>query len=159
MHEIQAPSKYCAGQRPWIFLAGSIDQGKAEAWQKNIVARFSALAGTILNPRRDDWDNSWVQQADTDPFRQQVLWELSAQEDVDAVLMYFAPDSLAPITLLELGLLAQSTKLFVGCPVRFYRRGNVELVCRRYDIPMAETLEDLADTVLRTITRAREGSQ
>lgn len=63
--------------------------------------------------------------------------------------MYFAPSTRAPITLLELGLFAQSGKLLVCCPEGYWRRGNVEVVCARYGIPMVADLAAL-------ITEARE---
>jgi hypothetical protein len=41
-----------------------------------------------------------------------------------------------------LGLHATSKKLYVVCPDGFYRRGNVEMVCSTYDIPLFNTLEE-----------------
>ena len=160
MQQILAPFPYSHAQRPWIFLAGSIDQGNARNWQKEITTLLCKSAGTLLNPRRDDWNDTWVQDADTDPFRAQVLWELDAQESADIVLMYFSAESFAPITLLELGLLSQSGKLVVGCPHVFYRQGNVDMVCRRHHIPFVRTLEELASKVLKMAAQARrEGEE
>jgi len=68
---------------------------------------------------------------------------LDAQERATLILMYFAPTTKAPITLLELGLGARSGKLIVCCPEGYWRRGNVEIVCARYGIPMAKDLEAL----------------
>lgn len=50
--------------------------------------------------------------------------------------MYFAPTTRAPITLLELGLFAQSGRLVVCCPDGFWRKGNVEVVSARYGVPL-----------------------
>jgi len=71
-----------------------------------------------------------------------VEWELSAQEAAD--LMYFAPDTRAPITLLELGLFAKK-RLFVCCPDGYWRKGNVDVVCRRYGIRQVGSLSELGD--------------
>jgi hypothetical protein len=56
--------------------------------------------------------------------------------------MYFHPETKAPISLLELGLHAASGKIIVVCPDGFWRKGNVEIVCTRYNIPMFNSLED-----------------
>jgi len=61
----------------------------------------------------------------------------------DIVVMYLAPDTKSPISLLEFGLCAQAGKLMVCCPEGFWRRGNVEIVCMRHRIPLFETLDDL----------------
>jgi hypothetical protein len=61
--------------------------------------------------------------------------------------MFFAPDTEAPITLLELGLFARSGKLIVCCPAGFWRRGNVEVVCVRYGIPLVDRLTALIELV------------
>ena len=97
----------------------------------------------ILNPRRDDWDGSWEQQADNPQFFEQVSWELDMLDAADIVVMYLAPDTKSPISLLELGLYARSGKLKVCCPTGFWRRGNVEMVCKRYQIPLFENLDAL----------------
>ncbi len=64
-------------------------------------------------------------------------------EAADIVVMYLAPGTKSPISLLELGLCAHSGKLKVCCPEGFWRRGNVEIVCMRHRIPLFETLDDL----------------
>ena len=43
---------------PVLFLAGSIAMGAAENWQDEVVAALADRAGTVLNPRRDEWDAS-----------------------------------------------------------------------------------------------------
>src|SRR5882672_7521943 len=138
MIEIKAP-----GTLPKrIFLAGSIEMGNAENWQERVASALSDVPNLmILNPRRDDWDNSWVQSIADARFREQVEWEIVAQEMADKILMYFAPDTKAPITLLELGLFARSGKLIVCCPDGFWRKGNVEVVCRHYGVQLLGALE------------------
>jgi Nucleoside 2-deoxyribosyltransferase like len=51
--------------------------GKAEQWQERIADALSGAGDLIiLNPRRDDWDDSWQQRADDPQFSEQVSWEL-----------------------------------------------------------------------------------
>ena len=84
MKTIKPPTQIHAdAERPFIFLAGSIEMGTAEDWQAGIEKALASMAGTIMNPRRDDWDASWKQAKDEPQFREQVDWELDALESSD----------------------------------------------------------------------------
>jgi hypothetical protein len=131
----------CRSKRT-VFLAGSIEQNLAEDWQSTMGKWFLSMGWNIFNPRRTDWDSSWIQSYENPQFNQQVSWELNALEKSDVILMYLDPNTKSPISLLELGLHATSKKLYVVCPDGFYRRGNVEMVCSTYDIPLFNTLEE-----------------
>lgn len=144
MKEIQAPNDLLWNDVDGlkIFLAGSIEMGKAENWQEILIRELANERVVILNPRRDDWDSSWVQNIDNSQFREQVIWELNALEKADIVAMYFDPNTQSPISLLELGLFAKSNKLIVYCPEGFWRKGNVDIVCRRYKIIQCISMPD-----------------
>ena len=124
-----------------LFLAGSIEMGKAENWQSKVEEYFRNYQINIFNPRRDDWDNSWKQDISNPHFYQQVDWELNALEIADVILMHFESNTMSPISLFELGLFARSKKIIVSCRNDFYRRGNVEIVCQKYNIPYYDDLE------------------
>jgi hypothetical protein len=130
---------------PVVFLAGSIEMGKAIDWQLVVTRELLQLpvSVAVLNPRRDEWDSSWEQSITNPDFRHQVEWELDALERADLILMYLAPQTQSPISLLELGLFARSKKLLVACPPGFWRRGNVEVVCHRFGITLLNSLEEL----------------
>jgi len=147
MIEIKAPNQYDHHAHPWLFLAGSTEMGIAENWQDCIVRELWAAQGTILNPRRDDWDSSWVQSKDSPQFFQQVTWELTALQQADEIAMYFDPATKSPITLLELGLF-KCNPMLVCCPLGFWRKGNVDIVCDRYDVRQAETREEFIDLLI-----------
>ncbi|KKK82551.1 hypothetical protein LCGC14_2802240, partial [marine sediment metagenome] len=91
MNIVKAPNDFEAQPFPRLFLCGSIEMGKAENWQQRIERELADIGGTILNPRRDDWDSSWVQSVDNRQFREQVEWELRAQERSDLIVCYFDP--------------------------------------------------------------------
>lgn len=122
--------------------------GQSEDWQEHLTQLLKGLPGIILNPRRGEWDSSWEQKFENVKFREQVEWELDALDMSDRILMYFAPESKSPISLLELGLHANSKKLVVCCPEGFYRKGNVDIVCERYQIETVKKLEDFVDTCM-----------
>jgi Nucleoside 2-deoxyribosyltransferase like len=141
--EIKAPGKYDASARYTVFLAGAIDQGKAEDWQKKVAHALAEFDINILNPRRDDWDSSWEQTADDPQFRQQVEWELDAQEAADMVVFVFTADSKAPITFLEFGLFATKKDAVVCVEEGFYRQGNLDIVAGRLKVPMYHNLDEM----------------
>jgi hypothetical protein len=128
---------------PSIFLAGSIEMGKATDWQTDFTNSVSHLPITIFNPRRDDWDSSWKQDISNPHFKEQVEWELDHLEKANLIVLYLQPGTMSPISLLELGLHAREGKVLVCCPEGFWRRGNVQVICERFKIPMFEDLEEL----------------
>ena len=119
-----------------VFLGGVIEEGRATNWQTQLTQTMTKAFGEdgviILNPRRDDWDDSWVQSIHDEQFRFQVSWELTAQEGADVRAYVFLPDFKAPITLMELGLFVKMPKTIVYCPEGYWRKGNVDIVCNRY---------------------------
>ena len=150
MEIVKAPNKYSANdQITSLFLAGSIEMGVAELWQDKVTEALKDTNVLILNPRRDDWDSSWKQTIDDPQFREQVEWELTALERSSVILMYFDPATKSPISLLELGLHASSGKLLVCCPDGFWRKGNVEVVCNRYGIPLYNELDEVIKILQR----------
>ena len=132
-----------------IFLAGSIEMGSAENWQAKVEEFFKYYPReiTILNPRREDWDSSWTQEFTNPQFYQQVNWEITALDAADLIIMYFHPDTKSPISLLEFGKFAESGKMLVCCPIGFWRKGNVDIVCERYGIPNYEKLDELLQDI------------
>lgn len=135
-----------------VFLAGSIEMGQAEDWQSYVSRSLQQHDIIVLNPRRDEWDSTWEQTIFSPQFREQVEWELMAQETAAMIVMYFAPTTKSPITLLELGLFAQSGRVVVCCPDGFWRKGNVEIVCAKYNVPMVDTLDDLVCAIRSRFT-------
>lgn len=137
-----------------IFLAGSIEMGTAEDYQTK-MSNFinNELGFNVFNPRRKDWNSEWKQEFTNPQFSQQVNWELDALEKSDYIVMYFDPKTKSPISLLELGLFAHTGKLMVVCPDGFWRKGNVDIVCNRYNIPMFNDLEKVKDYILFIKTR------
>lgn len=136
-----------------LFLAGSIDLGNAPPWQIAVEEALADIDGVILNPRRDNWDAGWEQSLDNRQFVEQVEWELQGQEVADVIAMYFEPETKAPVTLLELGLFARSGKLIVCCPAGFWRKGNVDVVCKKYGAMQVSSLEEMIAAIRRRFRR------
>lgn len=127
------------------FLAGSIEMGKAIDWQTDIGNTLAEISGVgqVYNPRRDDWDASWVQSIDNENFNGQVNWEMDHIERSNVVFINFIPDTMSPISLLELGYVLGRQQNFeqfnmhlrpeviVCCPDGFWRKGNVEVMVDR----------------------------
>lgn len=119
-----------------IFLAGSIEMGKAEEWQDRAIKELSSMPVAVFNPRRKDWDSSWEQRIDNPQFFEQVSWELSQLERCDIAFFYFQPGTMSPVTLMELGYVLgrdDYREVIVVCPEGFWRKGNVDIISTRIE--------------------------
>lgn len=124
-----------------IFLAGSIEMGKAEEWQKKIIDSVPDKPYIFFNPRRDDWDSSWKQNKEDKQFSEQVKWELQALETADFIVMYFDPETESPISLVEFGAHIRDPKMYVICPDGFWKKGNIDITCDFYKAKQIESLD------------------
>ena len=120
MIEIKAQN-YCPTYT--VFLAGGISD--CPDWQKEAVkllkeecAPFCNLV--VYNPRQDVYrDNEEVA-------KKQIEWEDWALCHADAVIFWFPNQTLCPITLYELGKMANTDKpIFVGCDKDYKRYFDV----------------------------------
>ncbi len=126
-----------------VFMAGSIEMNTAENWQDRVLRDMVEMRHVLfMNPRRSNWDPSWEQKATNPQFKEQVEWELDMLDDSDIIIFYFDINTKSPITLLELGLHAGSGHCIVCCPKAFWREGNIDILCSRYDIPLFDNYED-----------------
>jgi hypothetical protein len=131
---IEAPSIFAKTKANQfvIFLAGSIENGKAEDWQEKlskVLDRFDNII--VLNPRRKHWDP----ELDGKKLRFQIVWEQEGIDKSDLVVFYFDPTTHSPISLLELGqCLGTHKHVVVYCPPIFFRYTNVEVTCGRYNV-------------------------
>lgn len=153
---LKAPATIPAGsgKRIKVFLGGSIEMGKAEDWQKRVTADIEGHNLIVFNPRRDDWDSSWVQSADNPQFYEQVTWELSNIDQSDIVVFYFASNTISPITLLELGtqLGSRYSNIIVFCDPTYSRRGNVDITCEMYGVKVHSFYNDFIKALRERIT-------
>ncbi|KAK1722239.1 hypothetical protein CaCOL14_005880 [Colletotrichum acutatum] len=124
-----------------IFLAGTTSK---RDWRKDVADSLAHLPVVIFDPFRPDWDSTWKEDISDERFSNQVKWELDMQERADIIVVYFEPETEGHISLLELGLCARSKgKVIVACPEGYKKRGNVQVVCSRYEIPFVESYEEL----------------
>lgn len=145
-----------------IFLAGSAATTSSTPWRTTLIHNLhlhftTPQSITILNPHRSDWDSSWIESPAFAPFAEQVSWELRAQELADIIAFYFDPDTLAPISLLELGLFVKSGKCVVCCPERYWKWGNVVLVCERLGVEVVGTLAELGEGIAKRLEAMGSG--
>lgn len=145
--EIQPPFNIPLTRKFKVFLGGSIEMGKAVEWQKKIIEELKDEEIILLNPRRDDWDSSWKQEITDPQFFEQVTWELKGLEMADYIVMFLDPNTLSPITLMEIGLHAKSGKMIVCCPDGFWKKGNVDVVGHVYDYPVVTTIEEIIESI------------
>lgn len=140
----ESPSNisYRDHNKPSVFLAGSIEQGKAIDWQQSSANSFIEKGFVVFNPRRKDWDATWKQEFVDPRMNQQIGWEDNAMNIADYILIYFQPNTLSPISLFEFGKHLTSGKEVVVCPEGFWRKANVDFECAKYNVPQFDTITD-----------------
>ncbi|KAK6854210.1 hypothetical protein PG995_009303 [Apiospora arundinis] len=178
---VQAPTADPASLHPHtIFLAGTTTNDDSGDWRYVLCAALSAHPITFYNPLRRDWDASWRNNADCAPFRDQTQWELDRQTRADLVVVYLGPNTDAPVSLLELGLVAgiaaaaavaadptatssnddhtnnnsgkMKKKQVLVCAHKGYKkRGNVQLLCQKFGIEMVDTVDDFPSAIIRML--------
>jgi len=144
---VYPPKKFTQECSNSIFLAGSIESGKAFDWQNYFVKKLVNHDVTFINPRRFDWDNSQETKIDNPYFVNQVQWELDGIDYADYIFMYFDISTKSAITLLELGIIAATNpeKLIVVCNDKYWRKGNVDIICDRFNVTTLPTLNTAID--------------
>lgn len=128
-----------------LFAGGSIEQGAAEMWQDRLAVDLQNINGSIYNPRRDDWDSTLEQRISNPQFLGQLEWEYLAMELATKLFFYFDPNTKSPITIGEVYMLAPTvdpSDMTVVCPDGFWRKGNIEFICHKFDIPVFNTFMD-----------------
>ncbi|MNI74481.1 hypothetical protein D3C73_1305670 [compost metagenome] len=74
-------------------------------------------------------------------------------EKVDVILLFLDANSKSPISIMELGLFADSGKLMVCCEDGFWKKGNVDIVCKRKGIDQYKTFDELGTAVIARLRK------
>jgi hypothetical protein len=150
MYDLVAPNRIdltLFDEKPiTVFLAGTIDMGNSVDWQHEFLKVYREVDNLLMfNPRRPDWNSDWEQVITNANFKAQVDWEMDYLIYADVIVFNFEENSKSPITLAELGLhVADKSKhILVRCPKGFYRKGNVDIICQRHNVPVYETMDDI----------------
>lgn len=157
----KAPQSY-KKDRFTIFLGGTIEMGNSEDWQNRITNDLSDQDVILLNPRRDDFDVTQEQSINNSYFLKQVNWELDGLMNSDLIIMYLLPNTLSPISLLEIGLMTDSQicrkneKVIICCPDGFWRKGNIEIISKRFGIELVDDYFSLFTKVLEKINNDKK---
>lgn len=150
---IHAPSNEAPREVKSIFLAGSTSGINNSDWRERLSTALTDVPVTIYNPYRADWDSSWREDINFAPYREQVEWELEKQDKADIVVIYFHPATQASISLLEFGLCARVPgKAVVVCPEGYWKRGNVQIVCKKYGVEIVDNDDRLREAVLKRLS-------
>ena len=124
MQLITAPSPDKGMYPLSLFLAGGIT--KCTDWQAEIALRLSRFDITVFNPRRKITPKGYLD------IVKQIEWEYYRLRRVTIVAFWFAPETLNPITLFELGatLARGHSEIIVGVSPKYKRRLDVIEQCK-----------------------------
>jgi hypothetical protein len=131
------------GPGPSVFLAGTIT-GSTD-WQAEVVRFLRDEDVALLNPRRANFPIG-----DSKAAPEQIAWEHRHLRKADAILFWFAPETMGPIVLYELGAWSMTQKpLFVGAHPEYPRRTDVleQTKLVRPDIVVVDGLYQLVGQV------------
>jgi len=120
--------KYC-------FLAGSIDHNLLGNWRIKVVEEMKNESH-FFNPTRIEHDKFNDSQ-----MKKHIEWELDALELSDKILLNFLPSAKSPISLVELEIYVNTSKLLVVCPDQFYQKRYVKTICEKYNTPFFNNLD------------------
>lgn len=183
---VPAPTYPPLTGRRSIFLAGSTSStvvpGQDSAgtstspwstWRSDLAASLRDLPVSVMDPFRSDWNDTWLEDEEDEQFRSQVEWELHMHERADLIVVVFAPETKAPVSLLEMGLAVRAkvvgeggeegrdgegkerveawSKALVVCPDEFWKKGNVRIVCKMHGIECLKDIKELDKTVRRRL--------
>jgi hypothetical protein len=117
MHYIEALDKHSGGTS--LFLAGGITG--CRDWQAEMVEKLKDTELTLLTPRRKNFPMD-----DPTASVAQIKWEHRHLALSTAIMFWFPPETLCPITLFEYGKwLVRNKRLFVGCDPAYKRISDV----------------------------------
>jgi hypothetical protein len=148
MNVVQCPTTYIPDSQPGIFLAGGISN--CSDWQSEVIAKLADKDVQLINPRRDDFDIT-----NPDMSVEQICWEWEHLHAADAIIFYFAPETVCPITLYELGVHATNlTDIFVTCHPDYVRKLDVEiqLSLARPSVKVHDNIDDMIADVIKFYT-------
>ena len=138
-----------------IFLAG----GMGSPWRKELIGKLKDLPKlVVIDPSVDDWENEVGEQSANNPkFVKQTAWEHQGLNKSKVQVFYFDDTSIAPISLLELGMF--KTNNTVICLKDGYEKGGyVEYMSRRFGLPIEKSVEALSALIhLKYYTLAKVG--
>lgn len=138
-----------------IFLAGTIDQGNSHNWQNDFMNVFQDWDIDIYNPRRPHWNTTIDPTLVSNELENQVNWELDHLECSDLIVMRLLSSSLSPISLFEFGLFLGKRDIIVYCEEGFWRKGNVDIICDRYNIECHYNEMEFYNGVIDYLNRLR----
>lgn len=142
MKYVKCPEVY-DGKGKSLFLGGGISNCKD--WQKEMVESLKDTNLVLINPRRESFDTSKKNIEE-----EQIAWEFNHLDKSDAVLFWFPPETLCPITLYELGKISKTNKtIFIGVDKDYARKNDVVIQTKllRPEIKVVNTLKELAEQI------------
>jgi len=149
--KLHKPIEYAKDYMPGLFLAGSISN--AWDWQdymsQMLAEHIVKRTIDVYNPRRENFNLLDPQQS-TD----QINWEHFHLNKAVWISFWFSHETLAPITLYELGRWIGTTKqIFVGCDPSYARKFDVytQMQIARPELEVVYNIEQLTQQVVTAL--------
>lgn len=158
MKYVRAPEPFDWSNNPEVslFLAGSISNAKN--WQETItkIVHEGHTLETffhIFNPRRENYNV-----LDPAVEVEQITWEYNAIHTCNHILFWFSHETLAPITLFELGSALKShdhDDIYIGIDPEYKRKNDVIIQTRLRNPELAARIVYSQEELVKQIIESR----
>lgn len=125
-----------------------------EQWYADLIKAFEKRPVTLLDPRikiseysKPDWKYEYRNAS----FQHFESWKFAALHSADVVLFYFSNLNPSPMSLLDLGSIAESDNVFVCYDKDYKFVANLEYVCERYGIPMINNTSTFLKVIIKKV--------
>lgn len=152
-HEPRIKPSRTSRHAPVISLTGPISSKRERCWQLPVAEDLRARGFQVRTPLEKRWLSEWLEHTGEPVFQRNVASNFQDLDESDEILMHFTEDSLAPTSLLQFGRYVHSGKLTVSCERGFWRRGNLEIMCGLYGVPLFESQRDGVEHLLGRVYR------
>jgi len=142
MKHVECPEVY-DGKGNSLFLGGGISG--CRDWQTELVALLKDTNLVLINPRRKEFNAE-----DKNLEEEQIKWEFEHLNKSKAILFWFPPETVCPITLYELGKISKTDKpIFIGIDKNYSRKNDVMIQTKliRPDVNIVWSLNELAEQI------------
>lgn len=134
-----------------IFLAGSMVGSMVGSMAARLDVNWRQTVADNFQEKYHLLDPTNHNRLEDLEIREHIKWELKGMEKSDYIIMNFLPNSLSPISMVELGMYIATNKLIVVCPKEFYKWRYIDTLCKEHNTPIFNELEELLNGDLDSI--------
>lgn len=131
-----------------VYLSGAMT---GEDWQSKFTNELDSLRVDVFSPR---YPSSHTVTPPDGLFE----WEIDHMSIANVIAFNFIPDEDCSSALIALGMYAKTDRIIVCCPDGFFKKGDIDALCNREDIPQVDSLDLLIKWTIARISPQTQSS-